>query len=126
MSKSILTYILLSAVFLFSLAPVAGAACLCEQAFPEGVRRAYHCELDCGSCGGRDDAPQCKACLKLELVFDGIQCCTTECDICPVGETDCFGQCVNVNNDPDNCGGCDMICGPEEFCHTGECVPFPG
>lgn len=83
MSKSILTYILLSAVSLFSLASIAGAQipvpvpCACAaDGIPDGVRYVYHCELDCEhSCGGREDDTQCKACIKLEMVFDGIECC---------------------------------------------------
>lgn len=77
MSKSILRFILLSIVFLFSLAPIAGAQCVCEFFcnVPSGVVFAYKCQLDCASCP--EGNPECKACDRLEDVFGGCQlgCC---------------------------------------------------
>jgi len=74
MSKSILKLILLSVVFLFSLAPIAGAQALCEfPAPPSGVMFAYKCELDCYNCLVGD--PGCKACDRLEIVFPNIEAC---------------------------------------------------
>jgi hypothetical protein len=88
MSKSILRYILLSLVFLFSLAPIAGAQtqCVYPLSFPDGVAFAYKCELDCLNCPvGK---PQCKACDNLELVFPDLERCVngaiSDCEEGPV------------------------------------------
>ncbi len=35
---------------------------------------------------------------------------------------DCGGTCVNIDRDPDHCGGCDLTClEPEPYCYTGTC-----
>ena len=75
MSKLFLSLMLLSALFLFSLAPNARAQALCEfpPSFPTGVAFAYKCELDCYNCLVGD--PQCKACDRLEIVFPDIERC---------------------------------------------------
>jgi hypothetical protein len=41
----------------------------------------------------------------------------------PAGTTDelCGSACVDVNNDPLNCGGCDQGCDPGEPCVNGAC-----
>ena len=68
MSKSILRLILLSIVFLFSLALMAGAQTMCEGCFvPTPVVFAYMCGMDCPSCPEGD--PQCKSCDGLENFF---------------------------------------------------------
>jgi len=38
----------------------------------------------------------------------------------------CDDQCVNLNNDPNYCGTCDMTCLPGASCSMGECVCPPG
>ena len=86
MSKSILMYILISVVFLFSLAPIAGAQQVCEfPAPPSGVMFAYKCELNCYQC--LEGAPECKACDSLEIVFRNIFNCANgliDCEEGPV------------------------------------------
>ncbi len=42
--------------------------------------------------------------------------------MCP---TACAGQCVDFQNDPKHCGGCDKICGDTETCDKGVCMPMP-
>jgi hypothetical protein len=38
--------------------------------------------------------------------------------------TDCAGQCVDTNTDPNHCGMCNNKCNPgQEHCQMGECVP---
>jgi hypothetical protein len=42
---------------------------------------------------------------------------------CAVGRACCGGGCVNLNNDPMNCGTCGMHCaGPMNLCSNGKCV----
>jgi Flp pilus assembly pilin Flp len=35
---------------------------------------------------------------------------TTSTVACPAGDTDCSGVCVDLTSDPDNCGGCGILC----------------
>jgi hypothetical protein len=74
MSNSILRLFLLSIVFLFSLAPIAGAQSTCEYSLltPTGVLYAYKCQLDCYSCNDPSNPlpnPNCEACTRLENAF---------------------------------------------------------
>ena len=77
MSNSILRLILLSIVFLFSLAPIAGAVTVCEYDLhtPTGVYYAYKCQLDCYSCSTADaeNEPKCEACTRLEIAFPNLK-----------------------------------------------------
>lgn len=34
----------------------------------------------------------------------------------------CGNECVDVDSDPDNCGGCNAVCGPSQICSLGECI----
>jgi poly(3-hydroxybutyrate) depolymerase len=43
---------------------------------------------------------------------------------CPGGQTACNGSCIEVKNDPNNCGSCDTQC-PSGSCVSGICVPCP-
>jgi hypothetical protein len=47
----------------------------------------------------------------------GFRCCSS----CPPGTADCAGTCVNLANDPSNCGACQLACGPGTTCHNGLC-----
>jgi hypothetical protein len=40
---------------------------------------------------------------------------------CPIGQFNCFGTCVNLNNDPENCGTCGNSCLMGEGCIGGQC-----
>ena len=40
---------------------------------------------------------------------------------CPNGQMSCSGSCVNVQNDPHNCGTCGATCGGGLVCASGEC-----
>lgn len=47
---------------------------------------------------------------------------------CAAGQLSCGGRCTDVNNDPNNCGSCGMLCGAiGSYCHRGMCAscPFP-
>lgn len=41
---------------------------------------------------------------------------------CKGPEVACDGQCVDLDEDEDHCGGCDVVCGGDEDCVSGECV----
>lgn len=48
---------------------------------------------------------------------------------CPSGLTACNGQCVNLQNDPNNCGLCGFSCAqfsPNTQCVNGSCPCNPG
>jgi hypothetical protein len=48
--------------------------------------------------------------------------CNMSCD--PQFFTCCNGQCRNLQNDPDNCGKCGMVCGAgTRFCSAAKCGP---
>src|SRR4051812_27947942 len=38
------------------------------------------------------------------------------------GLTDCGGVCVDVANDPNNCGGCALLCPQGDSCSAGVCI----
>jgi hypothetical protein len=45
--------------------------------------------------------------------------------VCPGGTTDC-GDCVDTSNDPNNCGGCGILCQNGADCVNGVCqTPCP-
>jgi hypothetical protein len=33
----------------------------------------------------------------------------------------CGGLCIDLLNDPDNCGACGVVCGDDEHCAKGVC-----
>lgn len=41
---------------------------------------------------------------------------------CPVGETNCNGQCADLQTDGLNCGQCGVHCAEGEFCVSGQCT----
>ena len=73
----------------------------------------------------RTDAAVCRqggaTCLK------DAQCCSGDCDsdshLCTcVSGTLCRGRCVDTSMDPDNCGGCGIVCASGS-CFEGYCFP---
>ena len=80
-----------------------------ERLCPEGVCRpvAECCTVEKACNGG---------CIPVE------ECCGG----CATGETCCpsprFGICVDLENDPLNCGICTLICPTGNTCESGECV----
>ncbi len=40
---------------------------------------------------------------------------------CWAGTSPCFGECVDLSNDPKHCGGCGVPCAPSEVCGNGVC-----
>lgn len=90
-----------------SLAGVATDVCICEVQ-PE-------------TCSGLDD--DCNG------VIDNFEAAQASCGVgatCDEGQCGCIdecdGVCVDVDNDPENCGGCGNICGEGEACEQGQCL----
>ena len=42
--------------------------------------------------------------------------------VCPDGQTNCGGVCVDETSDPANCGGCGFVCGPGQMCVGSMCT----
>ena len=80
MRRLILVLTLPLMIFIFSLAPNAGAQGMIEvcEVIPDGVKRVYICVLECQGCDPVN--PQCDvACAKLEDRFSGIETCNFPC-----------------------------------------------
>lgn len=41
---------------------------------------------------------------------------------CPGGGMLCGSECVSIGSDPNNCGGCDIVCGQGEQCIGAMCL----
>ncbi len=110
-----------------------GNACESDEACIDGS-----CELDCGDglqvCDDQcvddaffsDSADHCGQCQDACTAApdNASPACTAGfCDFqCDDGYTDCMGQCVNTDADPDFCGSCTQSCGPDQVCSQGQCV----
>jgi Cys-rich repeat protein len=47
--------------------------------------------------------------------------CQSDAD-CPVGQSCCMGDCVDLNTSQQNCGACGLACGAGETCSNGACL----
>lgn len=70
---------------------------------------------NCGACGFV--CPEGAACAGGSCVAD---CGGTPCPACQADETACGSACVELDSDPDNCGGCGMVC-DTGLCEDGAC-----
>ncbi len=59
-----------------------------------------------------------------EVCDVGGQICIDEYCSCPLGLTDCSGDCVDWMTDEDNCGECNFPCSMGYVCEQGDCVPI--
>ena len=50
-----------------------------------------------------------------------VAACHRSDDECARGLTACGGACVDLIGDPANCGGCGVVCGPDQACLAGVC-----
>ena len=73
----------------------------------------YNDALHCGDC-----ATVCPPDLLVCAPAEGTYACRPMCDAPLVN---CFGSCVYLNSDPDNCGSCGVTC-PSRACQDGICV----
>jgi hypothetical protein len=91
------------------------------------------CQCDPGEelCLRDKGAPRCLTPCPDGQVFDGKCSCVCAEDgsppaedgtcPCPPGQERCFGVCVDILSDPDNCGGCVNFCGLNQLCTGGVC-----
>jgi hypothetical protein len=70
------------------------------------------CTLALGACGN-DHAPGSSADAAAPEI---------DANICPGALESCSGACVNLTNDPGNCGSCDRACTPAAGCASSQCV----
>jgi hypothetical protein len=114
-------------------APAAGLSSAWPQSLGLLGQALPSPQLPCGTCG---------PCLPDETSFTGCtEICWTRrppggtCDeydrpcrgrgckpVCPIGSTLCATGCVNIDNDPANCGSCGNICPQGTTCCGGACV----
>jgi hypothetical protein len=60
------------------------------------------------------------------LVLLAIACSPTAPIYCTPDETMCHGSCAALYKDAENCGGCDIACGPGMVCSQGACAASCG
>jgi len=53
--------------------------------------------------------------------LDGAVDAAADSLVCPPGETDCDGACVDTGSDTNNCGGCGVACPAGAKCSGGSC-----
>ena len=91
--------------------------------FPGAAEVLDGVDNDCN--GLIDDIPTI-ACETGADCPSGFYCYDGECvPECPPGTTACAGSCVDLSNDPNNCGSCNIICPPGQTCFNGECIEVP-
>ena len=103
-----------NAACLIPLNPCLSVECQDGQCVEVGAADGTPCELE------GDPGVCCAAGSSVTCVV-GTECCSNaQCDS---GEACCEGQCIDVEDDPNNCGGCDVIClTPTNPCLTNECI----
>ena len=78
---------------------------------------------DTGGDGGRaDGGPGTDGGVQLPELCTGPS--SPEDCVCDLGQLKCDARCVDSNTDPANCGGCGVMCEPEEYCAAGVCAPI--
>ncbi len=97
--------------FLAGLA-LAAAGCV----FSPGLESGGECDKD-DDCKARGEC----VCLEGRCVpaEPGGSCALP--DDCGLGETNCDGDCVDLDTDPEHCGACYTECDPGEDCAGGDC-----
>ena len=78
----------------------AGTAAVCDEI-------PFECK--------RNEVKNCLVTLPLSVSAEG--------SACAGGESDCSGQCVDTNTDPENCGSCGVQCAEGAGCSEGVCGP---
>ena len=115
-----------------------GPACTGTHMECEGTCVDYYTDPDnCGDCGTKCDGVEggvgycdnkvCKvACLEgFQAIGDGSSCSPVTSEECPEEAipTRCGGECVNITDNPDHCGGCFNKCEDNApiYSHADEC-----
>jgi Stigma-specific protein, Stig1 len=78
--------------------------------------------MSCSSASCVTGSPGAKTCLQCT----GGKVCSSGSCVCPSGQTDCSGTCVNTATDPSNCGGCtsssaSYVCRTDQVCSINGC-----
>jgi hypothetical protein len=82
----------------------------CVDAGPtctDGIKNGNETDIDCGGI-----CPKCangKMC-GIDADCDSGNCVGGICTICPSGQAPCGNVCIDVTNDPSNCGACGIVC----------------
>jgi len=77
----------------------------------------------CGSCNNRCASGQI-CCNGVCVGSTGTSNCGTCGNICSgINPRCCQNKCVDVDNDPLNCGSCLQSCAKNSFCCAGKCIP---
>ena len=61
--------------------------------------------------------PVDEECVESETTDDGFECACIVGERCPPAD----GHCVDTMTDPEHCGACDLACGLNAVCSSGEC-----
>lgn len=100
--------------------------------FEDAGEKCETAETDCnGECADLgSDSEHCGACGN--ACTTGVECRDGECvGACSEAEVPCLGVaadgtfvvlCVDVRDDPDNCGSCGHVCNEGDVCDAGECA----
>jgi hypothetical protein len=89
-------------------------------------------QIEFDNCGGCDvscddrtatHAPSADQCVAGRCVCGAMG---RTCDTLTANASCCGGACVNIQDDPLNCGGCGIACGPQSTCRAGRCECDPG
>ena len=84
----------------------------CNHSPADGCEADLSSSETCGSCAVRCQQP----------FFCSGGVCT---DKCPTGQLPCGGKCIDVTSDPQNCGGCGLVCSlshAKTTCSNSICV----
>jgi Stigma-specific protein, Stig1 len=84
------------------------------------------CHSDQIKCNGtcvKNDSPNCGQCGNRCVA--GTSCVNGHC-VCPSGQTNCNGVCVDTKSDPKHCGSCTNVCPEGQTCSGGQCTCFSG
>ena len=103
-----------------------GVACAASQACQGGV-----CTCNGGTCSGCCTGKTCAAGSSDQAcgtngaacqVCSGGKTCQGGACACPTGQAFCNGTCIDVEDDPENCGTCGRVCDiTAPFCSNGGC-----
>jgi hypothetical protein len=87
---------------------------VCVDACPDGFT---NCDFGCVRMGTNENCGSCgNACTGGAVCVNGTEC------RCVAGQTQCNGQCVDLDNDPQHCGACPTVCTGGAVCHNRECI----
>ncbi len=99
---------------------VDSGGCPSGQSKCDGVCVNLLTDIDnCGQCGS-----VCSEVCSNGVCKGGSGTTTDTGPSCNDFQIECSGLCVDPENDPQNCGGCGIDCGPGGYCDIGDCA-FP-